>query len=199
MDDNRVSIGKVVGVYGIHGWVRVFPLTDFPERFKTLQRVGLRGPGMEQILEVEASRPYQHGYLLKFKGIDSPEAARVLHQALLQIDEKEIYPLPGAENGNILHQALLQIDEKEIYPLPEGVYYHFQLQGLAVYDERLGHLGEISEILETGANDVYVVDSPRFGEILIPAIKEIILNVDVEAGHMQVALLPGLIDEGQTR
>ncbi|HCF48719.1 MAG TPA: 16S rRNA processing protein RimM [Syntrophomonas sp.] len=175
MDDNRVSIGKVVGVYGIHGWVRVFPLTDFPERFKTLQRVGLRGPGMEQILEVEASRPYQHGYLLKFKGIDSPEAARVLHQ------------------------ALLQIDEKEIYPLPEGVYYHFQLQGLAVYDERLGHLGEISEILETGANDVYVVDSPRFGEILIPAIKEIILNVDVEAGHMQVALLPGLIDEGQTR
>jgi len=175
MDDNQVSIGKVVGTYGIHGWVKVFPLTDFPERFKLLKKVTLQCSGVGQLLEVEACRPYQQGYLFKFRGIDSPEEAR------------------------LLNHALMQIDEDQVYPLPEGVYYHFQLQGLEVYDERLGYLGKVSEILQTGANDVYVIDSPRYGEILIPAIKETILHVDVNSGRMQVLLLPGLIDEDRPR
>lgn len=173
MDDNRVSIGKVTGAYGVKGWVKVFPLTDFPERFKTLKDVYCNYNGVVQLLAVEASRPHQQGYLLKFKGIDNPEQARLLYNALLQIDEADVYPLPA------------------------GVYYHFQLQGLQVYDHKLGHLGTLSEILETGANDVYVVDSPRFGEILIPALKAVIRKVDLESGRMEVALLPGLLKDAE--
>ena len=174
MDDNLVSIGKVVGTYGVHGWVKVFPLTDYPERFKLLKRVTLQGPGARKLLEVEACQPYRQGYLFKFKGIDSPKQPKC-------------------------SASLAANHEDEVYPLPAGVYYHFQLQGLEVYDERLGYLGKVSEILQTGANDVYVVDSPRFGEVLLPAIKEIILRVDLEKGRIEVNLLPGLIDEERTR
>lgn len=171
VDDNRVSIGKVAGVYGIKGWVKVFPLTDFPERFKILKDVCCNRNGTVQMLAVEAFRPHQQGYLLKFRGINNPEQAKLLHNALLQIDEADVYPLPA------------------------GVYYHFQLLGLQVYDHKLGYLGVLSEILETGANDVYVVESPRFREILIPALKEVIQKVDLDSGRMEVALLPGLVED----
>lgn len=120
-------------------------------------------------MEVEASRPHQHGYVLKLKGIETPEEARTLNH------------------------VLLQIEETEVYPLPKGVYYHFQLEGLEVIDVKRGPLGILSEILETGANDVYVVNSPRFGEILIPALKEVILKIDLDSARMEVALLPGLV------
>lgn len=169
MDDNLISIGKITGPYGVKGWVKVAPLTDFPERFAALKRVSLSGSGGLRVMEVEASRPHQHGYVLKLKGIETPEEARTLNH------------------------VLLKIDETEVYPLPEGVYYHFQLEGLEVSDCKLGRLGILTEILSTGANDVYVIDSPRYGEILIPALKEVILRIDLDAKQMEVALLPGLI------
>ncbi len=171
MDDRLVSIGKITGTYGIKGWVKVAPLSDFPERFASLTEVAVNSRGVVTVMPVEASKPHQHGYLLKLEGIDSPEQAQTLNR------------------------SLLQIDESELHPLPEGVYYHFQLKGLEVYDSRLGRLGFLTEILETGANDVYVVDSPHYGEILIPALKEVILQVDLETGRMEVALLPGLLAE----
>lgn len=169
MEENLISIGKITGSYGVKGWVKVAPLTDFPERFAALKRVSLSDPTGVRVMEVEASRPHQHGYVLKLKGIETPEEARTLTH------------------------VLLKIDETELYPLPEGVYYHFQLEGLEVYDCKLGRLGTLTEILETGANDVYVINSPRFGEILIPALKEVVLRVDLHAGLMEVALLPGLV------
>lgn len=171
MDDNLVSIGKIIGTFGVKGWVKVVPLTDYPERFGLLKKVSVNSWGVVQMRQVEATKPHQHGYLLKLKGIDSSEEAQ------------------------ILNKSLLQIDESEVHPLPEGVYYQYQLEGLEVYDSKLGRLGILTEILETGANDVYVVDSPRFGEVLIPALKEVIVKVNIEAGRMEVALLPGLVDE----
>jgi 16S rRNA processing protein RimM len=171
MNDNLVSIGKIIGTFGVKGWLKVAPLTDYPERFGLLKKVSVNSWGVVQMMQVEAAKPHQHGYLLKLKGIDSPEEAQ------------------------ILNKSLLQIDESEVHPLPEGVYYQYQLEGLEVYDGKLGRLGILTEILETGANDVYVVDSPRFGEVLIPALKEVIVKVNIEAGRMEVALLPGLVDE----
>ena len=79
--------------------------------------------------------------------------------------------------------------------MPEGYFYHFQLQGLSVYDVEKGLLGELTDIIETGANDVYVVDSPQYGEILIPAIKDVILAVKLEEKLMEINLLPGLIED----
>jgi len=167
--EDLINIGKIAGTYGYKGMVRIIPLTDFPERFEELKRVIISHRGAIEEMLVEASRPYGQTCLLKLKGIDNREDAQDYRN------------------------ALLQVEPDQLYPLPEGYYYHFQLQGLSVYDEEKGLLGELTEILETGANDVYVVKSEEYGEILLPAIKEVVLEVNLEAGKMQVRLLPGLI------
>lgn len=167
--EDLINIGKIAGTYGYKGMVRIIPLTDFPERFKELKQVYVSHRGAVEEMLVEDARPYEQSYLLKLKGIDTREDAQDYRH------------------------ALLQVGPDQLYPLPEGYYYHFQLQGLSVYDVEKGLLGKLTEILETGANDVYVVKSEEYGEILLPAIKEVVLDVDLEAGTMQVRLLPGLI------
>jgi len=80
-------------------------------------------------------------------------------------------------------------------PLPEGEYYHHQIIGLNVFDETGTSLGVVSEILETGANDVYVVAAAGGREILIPALKDVLLEINLEQKRMKVHLLPGLLDQ----
>lgn len=169
--ENLVSIGKIAGTHGYKGTVKVIPLTDFPERFKNLKQVFLNRNGVVTQVAVESSNHNNQPLLMKLAGIETKEEAQTYRG------------------------SLLMVEEKDIFPLPEGVYYHFQLQGLKVYDLERGLLGTLTQILETGANDVYVVDSPRYGEILIPAIHDVIEAVDVDQGEMKVKLLPGLIDE----
>lgn len=171
MKNELVTIGTIRGTHGYRGLVKVVPLTDFPQRFKNLKHVMINCHGHVKVYDIESVKPYKEVYLIKLKGIDSSENA--------------------AEYKN----ALLQIKESDIYPLPEGYYYHFQLEGLSVYDIEKGFLGKIKEIIETGANDVYVIDSEKNGEILIPAIKDVIINIDLEQNKMEIKLLPGLTDE----
>ncbi|CFX82517.1 16S rRNA processing protein RimM [Syntrophomonas zehnderi OL-4] len=165
-----VSIGRIVGSHGYKGTVKVEPLTDFLQRFQELKEVKLYKTKKIEKMTVESCSPYKGLLLMKLQEISNKEDAQSYHN------------------------ALLCVDEDDVYPLPKGYYYHFQLVGLAVHDTQKGYLGTIIEILETGANDVYVVDSPVYGEILIPAIKQVILEVDLEAGSMQVKLLDGLLD-----
>ncbi len=168
--DELICIGKIVGTYGYKGLVRVVSLTDFPERFKRLQRVKISKHDKVLELAVDSVKPYKNYYLFKFKGIESKEAA--------------------ADYNN----AFLQVDDSQLYPLPEGYFYHFQLKGLDVYDTENGSLGKLKEIIETGANDVYVISSVKFGTILIPAIKDVIIDVDLPKNKMWVKLLPGLLN-----
>ena len=158
------------GSYGLRGEVKIHPLTDYPERFSTLSRVFLVIDDKRALMEVEKARPHGANHLIKLKNIDSREAA------------------------DALRGQYLMIPEDEVFPLPEGCYYHFQLQGLVVYDEELGCLGNLTGILETGANDVYVIKSDQYGEVLIPAIPEVVLQVDLKENIMRIRLLPGLID-----
>ncbi|NLB87643.1 MAG: ribosome maturation factor RimM [Syntrophomonadaceae bacterium] len=171
MDKELVSIAKIVGTFGYKGMVKVIPLTDFPERFKKLNKVKLVHNDKVLDIVVETTRPHNNLFLFKLEGIESKE---------------EAIKYKG---------ALLKVTEEETYTLPEGYYYHFQLKGMDVHDEQRGYLGKLTDILETGANDVYVVNSEQYGEILIPAIKQVIKSVDVENKIMQVELLEGLIDE----
>ena len=119
---------------------------------------------------VENTRTAGQTVLFKFRGVDSRETAEALR---------------GQH---------LMIPENEVYPLPEGSYYYFQLKGLSVYDQERGYLGILQDILETGANDVYSIKSEENGEILIPAIKEVVLRVDLEKKEMRIKLLAGLLD-----
>lgn len=169
IEEDLINIGRIAGTYGYQGMVRIFPLTDFPQRFEQLNTVIVWHQGMGKEVMVQEARSHNEIYLLKLQGIDSREEAQ------------------------LYHNDLLKITENDLFPLPEGYYYHFQIQGLSVYDEEKGLLGELTDIIETGANDVYVVKSREYGEILLPAIKEVILDINLEEKKMLVKLLPGLI------
>lgn len=169
-NEELIIIGRIVGTHGYKGTVKVESQTDFPQRFNDLKTIKLLHAKKTVEMVVEACGQHKGLILMKLQGIESKEEAQ------------------------LYRNALLCINEEEIYPLPEGYYYHFQLVGLAVYDMEKGYLGTLKEVLETGANDVYVVDSEAFGEILIPALKQVILEVDLTAKKMQIKLLDGLMD-----
>ncbi|MDD4171040.1 MAG: ribosome maturation factor RimM [Syntrophomonas sp.] len=166
-----IKVGKIVGTHGYKGAVKVQPLTDFPERFQTMQKLKIGSGNAAMELTLETCTAHRGQLLMKFKEIES-------------IDDAEKY-----------RNAFVSVAHDELYPLPDGCYYQFQLIGMRVDDLEKGYLGQLTEILETGANDVYVVKSDVYGEVLIPAIKKVICEVDVINKRMQVKLLPGLLGE----
>ena len=167
-----LRIGVVTSTHGIRGEARVFPTTQDPERFRDLKEVILDTGRERRILPVEGVRFQKNMVLLKFAGIDTPE-------------EMALY-----RNGDLL------VPRDQGIPLEEGEYYVADLLGLSVYAQ--GELlGRLKEVLPTGANDVYVVESDTYGEVLIPAIRQCILEVDLDRGRMEVRLLEGLLEGGR--
>lgn len=161
MSDKMIVIGKIGAPQGVRGEVRLIPLTDFPERFKTL-KTALLDDGTS--LQVESVRYHQQFVLLKFKGLD---------------DRNSIEHLKN---------KLIQIERKDLMPLPEGHFHIFDIIGLTVYNEQEECLGKISDVLQTGSNDVYVVEQKDKQPLLIPGLKTVVLNIDIAAGKMIVKL-----------
>lgn len=166
-----IKVGKIVGTHGYRGIVKVEPLTDFPQRFQTTHKLKLGEGNIEDELTLEACTLYRGTLLMKFKEIENREEA-------------------ARYRGKFLN-----VTADELYPLPEGSYYQHQLIGMRVEDSVKGYLGRLTDILETGANDVYVINSDKYGEILIPAIKQVIREVDLTDKCMRIQLLPGLLGE----
>lgn len=166
--EQMFTIGKIVNTHGVKGEVRVFPSTDDVKRFGKLKEVKVENRTMTTY-EIETVRYHKNFVLLKFKGIDTMNAAELLKNSLLRIDRKDALPLKKDE------------------------YYQCDLYGLRVVTDTGRDLGKLTDILMTGSNDVYVVRNEE-KEILIPAIKQCILKVDLEAGEMLVHLLEGLED-----
>lgn len=169
--NDLIKVGKIVGTHGYKGTVKVMPLTDFPERFQPEQRFIVNQGANLAEFTLETSSPHRGQLLIKFKELTS-------------LEEAERY-----------RNAYIHVEPKDLHTLPEGYYYQFQLVGMEVYDDEKGYLGRLAEILETGANDVYVIRSDQYGEVLIPAIAQVIAEVDVKRNRMQVRLLPGLVGE----
>ncbi len=140
--------------------------TDFPERFEWLKRVYLGEEATPFVLE--GSRLHKRQTLLKLRGCDDREAAEKLRGRLVQI------PI------------------EEAMPLGEDEYYVYQIVGLDVCTTEGELLGKVSEVLFTGANDVYVVQGEK-GEMLIPAVEDVVLEVDLAGGRLTVELMEGLI------
>lgn len=164
-------IGRVARPHGVRGEIRVEIITDLPERFTWLDVVHMsRTPDDPEPrpVPVEGVRFHQGYALLKLSPYDNRGDVEALRGAWLMV--------PGAE-------AL---------PLEEGELYHYQLEGLEVYTDEDVYLGHLAEILETGANEVFVVQGPR-GEVLLPNIGEVVQEVDVDGGRMIVHLLEGLL------
>lgn len=165
-----ITIGKAVKPFGVKGEMKIESMTDFPERFKDLRRVYLVSPaGRELVCEVQSLRYAGGSPFLLFSGYDSPEKAKAL-------------------NG-----WFLKVPEEEAVPLPEGSYYWFELVGMEVVSEGGEKLGTITEVFETGSNDVYVMKQGR-KEIYLPATKEIVKHIDRKAKRMVIHLVDGLMD-----
>ena len=161
-----VTIGEITKHQGNKGEVRVKPLTDFPERFEDLEKIKLSKGRIEKKVEIENIR-YHKGYvILKFVDVDDIGAA---------IEHK------GFE---------IKIPKSQRYELDDDVYYMQDIVGLDVYQNQ-EYLGELATIMETGANDVYVVENDD-NKMLLPALKDVILEVDLEEEKMLVEVPAGL-------
>ena len=167
-----VTIGKVTRVHGARGEVKVRSLSDVPGRFETLERVLVADrQGALRELAVRASRRTVGDYLLAFDGIATPEAAASLVGCWLLI---------AAEQSA---------------PLPDGRYFERDLLSMAVRTEDGALVGELTEILPTGANAVFVVRGATGKEHLIPATREAVRAVDVPARLMTIRRMAGLLDD----
>ena len=170
--EQYLKIGIITSTHGLKGEVKVFPVTDDMKRFSLLKEVLLPVKDGMRPLSVDSVRYFKDKVILKFKERDSIEAVEDLVKS-------ELY-----------------VDRKDALPLGENEYYIADLIGMEVVTKESETLGRIRDVLQTGANDVYIVDSKKYGEILIPAIKQCIMNVDLQENKMTVDLLPGLLPEG---
>lgn len=161
-----LAVGQIARPHGVRGDLLMHVLTEFPHRLASLETVYLGQA--HRPFRVEAARFHGNDMLLTLAGIgDRPEAEAV--------------------RGQLVSIALADAAE-----LPPGRYYYYQIEGLNVFTEEGEALGRVVEILETGANDVYVVRGDE-REILLPAIRSVIREIDLEGGRMVVHLLEGLV------
>jgi 16S rRNA processing protein RimM len=165
MPPEFLAIGRVLRPHGVRGELLLEALTDFPRHLD----------GVGTIYLGDAAEPH-------------PLAGARMHRGRLLIQLEDCVDREAAE---AFRGQLVQIWFGDAAPPPPGSYYYHQIVGLAVVTEEGETLGEVTEILETGSNDVYVVNGPS-GEILLPALKSVILKVDLEAKRMTVHLIEGL-------
>jgi 16S rRNA processing protein RimM len=163
----EVVVGRIVAPFGRKGEVKVRMETDFPERLQEKEFVWLKGQGRPaRSVKVQGVRLHKGNALVKFEGVDDIDAAEQLR---------------GEE---------LRIMEADLKELPEGEFYVHQLLGLRVITESGEELGQVTEVIRSPANDVYVTE-----RAMIPALKDVVKKIDIEAGEMVVRPIPGMLEE----
>lgn len=168
--EDLLQVGVITSTHGVRGEVKVFPTTDDVARFKKLKKVIL-DTGKENIeLEIAGVKFFKNMVILKFKEFDN-------------INDVEKY-----------RQKKLYVTRENAVKLKKNEYFIADLIGLTVQTDEGEALGELTDVLQTGANDVYVIQTADGEEILLPAIKECIKEVDVEGRSMLVHMMPGLRD-----
>ena len=167
--EQLLQVGVISSTHGVRGEVKVFPTTDDVKRFKKLKQVILDTGREHLTLEIEGVKFFKQFVILKFKGIDN-------------INDIEKYK----------GKSLL-VDRANAVKLHKNEYFVADMIGLQVFTEDGEEFGVMKDVMETGVNDVYIIDSPKHGEVLIPAIKQCILDVDIEARKMVIHLMEGLV------
>lgn len=163
-----LDIGKVINTHGVKGEVKVLPLTDNPERYDLLKHLFLDRDGTLKEYNVEWVKYHKGFVLLKLKGIDN---------------------LNHAEE---VKNCILKVHRSQAVELPEGSYFICDLIGIIVYDLEGKELGSLRDVLQTGSNDVYVV-SKDGSDILIPALKTVVKDIDLEHRRILVDLPEGIL------
>ena len=173
--EDLLQVGVITSPHGVRGEVKVFPTTDDVNRFKKLKNVILDDGKTTMEMEIVSVKFFKNLVILKFKGLDT-------------MNDVEKY-----------RKARLIVSRDNAVRLRRDEYFIADLCGLEVFDESGDPIGILREVLETGANDVYVIDLKNGRELLLPAIKQCILEVNVEDGFMKVHVLDGLLDEESSR
>ena len=165
-----LEIGQIVYTFGIKGMVKVKPYTDdVKKRFDNLKKIYIQNRNTRKEYEIEEVKYHKEMVLIKFKGIENPEDA------------------------NLLRNYYLVVDRDEEEPLEEGTYYIVDMIGLDVYTDEGEKLGILDDVFNSGSSDIYVVKNELGKQILLPAIEDVIKNIDMEQRKMIVHLIPGLM------
>ena len=163
-----VEIGKIINTHGVRGHVKVMPFTDSPERFRKMKHIFLRKRNGEiKEYGIEEVKYVKNTVLLKLQGVNDMDQAQLLKDTILVVERKDAVKLPA------------------------DTYYIFDLLGCSVYEDQ-ECLGIVTDVLQTGSNDVYVVKDENEKELLIPALGWVVLSVDIEEKKIQVQLPKGL-------
>ena len=169
MNKEFIIIGKVVSTQGNKGEVKVLSLTDSIGRFKNLDNIFLRNKNSQTTLTVEKIRIKKDTIILKLKDIKNIEEAKMIVG------------------------SFLEVERKNAVKLPKDAYFIFEIIGLEVYDENDIFLGKIENVISTGSNDVYIVKGENKKELFIPAIREVVKNVNLEKKRITINMVDGLI------
>ncbi len=167
--EQMLQVGVITATHGIRGEVKVYPTTDDATRFDDLKGVILDAGKQQLPLEIQSVKYFKQFVILKFKGIDN-------------INDIERYK-----------RCPLLINREDAVDLEEDEYFIADIIGMEVYTEDGAYFGLLKDVMETGANDVYIIDSKEHGEVLLPAIKECILNVDGDENKITIHLMEGLL------
>ncbi|MDE7206950.1 MAG: ribosome maturation factor RimM [Lachnospiraceae bacterium] len=169
--EDLLQVGAITQTHGLRGEVKVFPTTDDAKRFKKLKEVILDTGKEKTVLEIEGVKFFKQFVILKFKGFDD-------------INDIERY------KGKNLY-----VTRENAVKLKKDEYFIADLIGIKVYDENEEYLGVLKDVIVTGANDVYDIALEDGRSLLLPAIKQCVLAVDMEQRTMKVHILDGLLDE----
>jgi len=167
--DERLQVGIISSTHGVHGEVKVFPTTDDVKRFKKLKEVILQNGKDDIILEIVQVKFFKQMVILKFKDYDN-------------INDIEKYK-----------GCSLYVTRENAVKLRKDEYFIADLIDIDIYDENDEKIGVLSDVMETAANDVYVINLTDGRELLLPAIKQCILSVDIEKRRMVIHILEGLL------
>jgi 16S rRNA processing protein RimM len=168
--EDLLQVGVITTTHGVRGEVKVFPTTDDPARFKQLKKVILDTGKEQRELEITSVKFFKNLVILKFKGLDS------------------------MNDVEMLRQSKLLVTRDQAVELADNEYFIADLIGMQAVSDEGEELGTITDVLQTGANDVYIISREGAADVLVPAIRDCIKNVDMEKNVMTIHLLPGLRD-----
>lgn len=171
--EDLLKVGVITSTHGIRGEVKVFPTTDDARRFLDLEEIILDTGKEKKVLTIERVKFFKNMVILKFKEYDN-------------INDVEMY-----------RQKELFVTREQAVPLEENEYFIADLIGLKAISDEGEALGEIADVLQTAANDIYVIKKAGVSDLLVPAIKECVKNVDIKGGNIELHLLPGLREVNQ--
>lgn len=164
-----LEIGQIVNTFGIKGMVKVKPFTDNIERFSNLEKIYIKNKSGQTEYKIQEVKYHKNMVLVKFEGIENPEQADLLRNSYLIVDRET---------------------EESLEP---GRYYIVDMIGLDVFTDDNEYLGKLEDIYNTGSNDIYVVKNELGKQVLLPAIEDVIKNIDMDNKKVIVHLIPGLV------